>query len=64
MDIVSAKRILEKRLFRVEGVVGVGANVDRGFIVVYVEDLSVCSDMPKEFEGYEVKCVEVGRVEM
>jgi len=63
MDIVEAKEELEKKLIGRDGVVGVGANVDRGFIVVYVESKSDCMEVPEEFEGYRVECVPVGKTE-
>ena len=62
MSLVSVKKLYEPRLLMIPGVVGVGADLDEGYLVVYVSDKSVCNKLPKTIEGYPVKCERIGGV--
>ncbi len=62
MSLVSVKRLYEPRLLTIPGVVGVGADLDEGYLVVYVSNRSVCDRLPKSIEGYPVKCEPIGGV--
>lgn len=60
--ITDVKKKYEGSLLMIEGVVGVGADLSEDVIVVYVEDDEVCDLVPKELDGYKVRCVVVGKL--
>ena len=62
MSLVSVKRIYEPKLLTIPGVEGVGADLDEGYLVVYVSESLVCEKLPKTIEGYPVRCIPVGVV--
>jgi len=61
-DLITMKKTLEQRLVHIQGVVGVGADLDRGVILVYVEDESVINRVRPLTAGYPVEFKVVGRV--
>ncbi len=64
MSVVDVKVRNEDRLLSIRGVVAVGADVDKGIVVVYVENHDVCSRVPKVIEGVGVECRVVGRARL
>ena len=62
MGVVEVKERYERHLLQIPGVMGVGADVVKGEIVVYVRDSSVCKKLPFTLSGYPVRCMVVGMV--
>ena len=60
--LIMMKKTLEQKLMHIPGVVGVGADLDRRLILVYVESESVISKVMSLTQGYPVEFKVVGRV--
>ena len=65
MNIQEVKETHEDELMEIEGVTGIGVNLIKNTIVVYVETLTseLKEKIPKEIEGFEIEILETGKVE-
>lgn len=62
MRLIDVKARYEAELLRIPGVVGVAADLNRNELVVYIESVGVCGQIPKRIEGYSVRCEVIGRI--
>ncbi len=53
----------ERQLIAIKGVSGVSTDTATNQIVVYTETQKACANVPKELDGFTVRCEVIGRIE-
>ena len=62
MNIVEVKERYEPELLKIQGVVGVSADLERNELVVFVRDRKVCEKIAKLGLPVKVRCEVVGLI--
>ena len=62
MNIVEVKERYEPELLKIQGVVGVSADLERNELVVFVRDRKVCEKIEKLGLPVKVRCEVVGLI--
>jgi len=60
LDAVKAKH--ERQIIATNGVSGITTDPSTNQIVVFTENKQVCANVPKELDGYSVRCEVIGRI--